>query len=183
MNSLEVNTNCTTRFLLPIVFPNTTYDELIANGFKKAYVGMLDDDAYDDSLILVFHKDTDEDMLEELFDGKDVTIVEDEHDDELQLIIVENWSEESIDNEYSNFLTGKWSKFSVKSKDNIQSFWNDDAESILNMILYKNPKFQDNLESFLSTIFVGKDIDNPDAEFWPQPDIIEDELYFSGDLR
>ena len=82
MNSLEIRTNCTTRFLLPIVFPNTTYDELIANGFIKAYIGMLNDREYDDSLLILFHKDTSEEVLEELFENMDANVLEDVTDDD-----------------------------------------------------------------------------------------------------
>lgn len=119
-----MNTNCTTKFLLPIVFPNITIEELIANGFKKAYIGMLDDDSYDDSLLLVFNTDADEDMLGELLGDMDVDIHPDEFNDKLQIFVINNWKDYVSEDTYFKFLNNE-----------------------------------------------------------PKPNIIEDELYFSGDLK
>ena len=50
------------------------------------------------------------------------------------------------------------------------------------MVLYKDPKFTTIAEDFISTLFVGVQTDTMDEnEFWPKPDVIEDELYYSGD--
>lgn len=183
MNSLEISTNCTTRFLLPTIFPNTTYDELIANGFIKAYVGMLDNRDYDDTLMLLFRKDASEDVLEELFGDMEIDVLDDELNNELQLIVVNDWKNYTEHDEYSNFLSGEWSKFTSKSKNTIISFWGEDTISILYMVLYKDPKFNSIVEDFMSTLFAGVQQDNlQKSEYWPKPDIIEDELYFTGDL-
>ena len=182
MNSLEISTNCTTRFLLPIVFPNTTYSELIANGFIKAYIGMLDDDNYDNSLLLLFNKDASDDVLGELFGDMDVDVLDDDSDEELQIVVVNNWKDCVEDDEYPNFLSGEWSKFSYTNKINILSFWGENNTSILYMILYRDPKFTTIAEDFISTLFVGVQTDTIDSkEYWPKPDVIEDELYFAGD--
>ena len=107
MNSFEISTNCTTRFLLPIVFPNTTYLELIANGFKKAYIGMLDDDNYDDTLLLLFHKEASDEVLGELFGEMDVEVLDDEFDDDTQLVVIHDWNDFVDEDDYPNFLEGK----------------------------------------------------------------------------
>ena len=122
MNSLETRTNCTTRFLLPIVFPNTTHDELIANGFKKAYIGMLDDDHYDDSLLMLFDKEADDEVLGELFDNMDIDVIEDEFDDDVRIAIVQNWQDFLGDDDYSHFLSGDYHNFEPQAKDNILGF-------------------------------------------------------------
>ena len=183
MNSLEISTNCTTRFLLPIVFPNTTYDELIANGFIKAYIGMLDDENYDDSLLLLFNKDASDDVLGELFENMDVEVLDDEFDEDLQLVVINNWKDYvEDDDEYPTFLSGEWSKLSYTNKTHILSFWGEDEVSMLNMILNKDPKFTTIAEDYISTLFVGVQTDTMDEqEYWPRPDVIEDELYFAGD--
>ena len=106
MNSLETTTNCTTRFLLPIVFPNTTYGELIANGFQKAYIGMLDDKTYDDALLLVFRKEADDAILGELFGEMEVEVLDDEYNDDLQIVVVYDWYEFVEDDDYPSFLSG-----------------------------------------------------------------------------
>jgi hypothetical protein len=182
MNSLEISTNCTTRFLLPTVFPNTTYDELIANGFIKAYIGMLDDDTYDDSLMLLFHKDADDEVLSELFGDMDVDVLDDEEHEELQMVVVNDWKDYMENDDYPNFLSGKWSEFSPNHKENILSFWGETNVSILYMVLYKDPKFNTIVRDFTSTLFAGiQNDDVKEAEYWPKPDVIEDELYFTGD--
>jgi hypothetical protein len=184
MNSLEISTNSTTRFLLPILFPNTKYEELIANGFIQAYIGMLDDDTYDDSLLLLFHKDIDIEGLEELFiDKMDVDILDDLPDDTVQMIVINNWRDYLEDEEeYSKFLSGNWSKLSPYSKENILSFWGEDGTSMLYMILTKDSRFKSIVEDFTSTIFAGQLKEEEYKEYWPKPDIIDNELYFTGDL-
>jgi len=183
MNSLETNTNCTTRFLLPNVFPNTTYDELIANGFKKAYIGMLDDERYDDSLIMLFHNDTDDEVLGELFGDMDVNVIEDEDNEDQQLIVVNDWQDYIGDNDYPNFLSGNYQLFEDQLKENILSFWREDKDSMLGMGLYDNPKLADMLDDFSSPLFVKTlNVDTPKVKVWQPPDVIENELYFTGEL-
>ena len=52
-------------------------------------------------------------------------------------------------------------------------------------MLNKDPKFHDKILGAKSNIFISMDNvpDKWQPEFWPKPDIIHDELYFSGDLH
>jgi hypothetical protein len=43
MDPIKLGVNKTTTFLLPMLFPNSTYDEIFSNYFKQAYLGKLDD--------------------------------------------------------------------------------------------------------------------------------------------
>lgn len=184
MNSFEISTNCITRFLLPTIFPNTTYNELIANNFKKAYIGMLDDDHYDDSLLMLFHKDADENTLAELFDHMDIDIIEDEHNEELQIVVVNNWQDFIGDDDYSNFLSGNFQMFEEQSKQNIVSFWGEDNNSLLYKGLFETDDLYDSLEETPSPLFENSlSVDASNKKVWKKPDIIDDELYFSGDLK
>jgi len=74
--------------------------------------------------------------------------------------------------DYINFLTGKYSQFTDKAKNQLTNFWNVDINSLLWGTLYKEgdkikafwkENFNENVETF-----------SPSTEWWPPPNIEEE---------
>lgn len=178
MHSLETETNKTTRFLVPMLFQNTTYDELLTNGFRQAYIGLLDDPSYDDSLVLIFDSDVETNIISELLDEVDFVTEDDPYFKDTQMIVIDDWLPLLKDPEdYSRFLSGLWSELSTQSKRSILSYWNENETSTLATLMNKDLKKLRMIESFSDTIFMGHTPDK-DAELIPAPNVVEDELYY-----
>jgi len=168
MDPFKGNHNDTTKFLLPILFPDLTHDKLFSNYFEQAYIGSLDTDTLDDTIILKFQE---EDSMEDFI--SDNTIY---HKDNIVAYAIPD----ELNEEYERFLSGKYSKFKEESKQNILDFWDEEKTSLLYGILYKT---EEGKEILLNTVQdkklknrISSGLENEDIEFWPPPNIILREL-------
>lgn len=173
MNPLKLNINNTTRFLLPIVFPDLTYNEFFSNYFEQAYLGILDDQRYDDKLIL---KLEDGCSPEDYFTTN--ILPEYIHDTvERDALVIYNIPDH-IEDEYEIFIHGSYSKLSEESKQAILNFWEEDEDSMLHGVLYKTQKGAELLASYLNHRDFNAMQKNSDSEYWYAPNILKDELLF-----
>lgn len=169
MNPLVEGHTNTTIFLLPILFPHITYDKLFSNYFEEAYVGMIDNDDYDDTIIFKFKEEEDV-YVETLTSCKLLELKNN--------IVIYNIPEE-FKEEYENFLKGKYSKLIEESKQDILSFWGEDENSPLYGILYKTEKGKDFFTNIIDKKHkaqILKSLDFSELEFWPPPNILSNEL-------
>jgi len=188
INPFNLDINETTRFLLPIVFTNTTYEELVANDFKEAYIGMLENPEYDDNSIILkfdyesYSEETLDDMITAL-DRADLFIKKEDN------VIVYSLPEE-LQEQYDTFLQGKYSEFSDESKQNIVDFWGGlDKASLISDILIGT--MTRGVETLLKNMLSSDEIDkmkrhnktstDQKTELWKPPNILLDELLFETD--
>ena len=135
MNPLKLEHNETTRFFLPLMFPDSTHDQLFGQYFQEAYIGMLDDNKYDDALILKFDNATDYGSVVNMGD-------EDKQHSPVETIINNNHTlfvfdiPESLQSDYGNFLIGNYEGLSDEAKNPIVTFWSEDEPSMLHGVLY-----------------------------------------------
>lgn len=169
MNPFKGSHNDTTKFLLPIMFPNFTHDQLFSNYFEEAYIGMLDGDDYDDTIILAY---------------EEVPVPEDTPTDLNVLKVTDNYIvyeiPEELDDEYSKFLNGRYSELTEESKQKILNFWDEDESSILHGILYKTEIGKDTILNIVDKEFkdkIAKSLSKEKVEFWTPPNIVKSELY------
>lgn len=175
MDPFKIDINDTTRFLLPLMFPNNTYSELFSEHLEEAYIGMLDDDTKDDTLILKFKHD--------LLNDLDLQVFMEEYDNHVVLDSTDNLIvyeiPEELEEIYNKFLNGEWSKFPEESKQNIIDFWETDEDSLLYGILYKTEKGQELISTFVDPHLRGKvknAFSKNSTELWKPPDILSKEL-------
>lgn len=181
MDPFKLNKNKTTVFLLPIMFPNTTYDELIANYFEEAYVGILDEQKYDDSILLKFdYNNFTDDLID---DVKDLLNQSELFESQIgDSVLCYNISETSA-TDYDNFLHGRYTALSDEAKASIQEFWGETEESVLSAILNKNARNGQSVD--LVKHYVSEDVLEElnamkvtTGEIWPPPNVLIDELLF-----
>ena len=181
MNPFKLDINETTKFLLPIVSKDTTYDELVASDFEQAYIGMLDDKQYDDKIVLKFKDGYSNeielhDNIKELYEDATITTLSSD------LLVLDIPADMEAD--YERFLEGHYSKLSDVAKANITEFWGEEEGSLLHNILWGVGPDKNALKSTLEKIslFTSKEginlLYNNTGEFWPPPNIIMNELLF-----
>ncbi len=173
MDPFKLNINETTRFLLPMVLPNITHNELISNYFQQAYIGILDEKEYDDQLLLQFTEDFDENSLDEIGITEYFKI----SDNLIRIFLPE--VEEFLE-QYELFLAGNYSKLNEKSKQDILEYWGEDELSILHGILYKTEVGLEILSKLVDKNTIKSIKENPDSEYWPAPDVLINELLYDG---
>lgn len=160
MDPIKLQHNDTTKFLLPILFPHITHIELFTEEFEQAYIGKLDDEQFDDTIILKCNESYDLSYIEENCIGKLLS------SDETLLVFD---LPEDIKEEYEKFLNGEYSQFSERSKKDILNFWDTDEDSLLYTILY--PEKRKDQPEILKQF--GTDTK---PELWGPPNIIKNEL-------
>jgi len=173
MNPLVLDTNKTTVFLLPIMFPDSTHDEIFSNYFKQAYIGLLDEDSIDHSLVLEFDDDkTSDDVIEDFISnipargevkGKSANLVEYIFTDELDKF------------QYEHFLKGSYSKFNEATKENILDFWKEEKGSLLHAILYNDSEKVNEFTPHLNKDIIDE-LKDTNGESWPAPNLFVDEF-------
>lgn len=173
MDPFKGNHNDTTKFLLPIMFPNFTHDELFSDYFKEAYIGTMDDEKFDDTLILVYSEGSEPSIIDTNLKKLDSFETKDD-------IVYVFEIETDLDDEYSKFISGRYSEFTEESKQKILNFWDEDENSILHGILYKTEKGKEKLVSVVDKEFkdkISRSLDTIGVEFWSPPYILKNELY------
>ena len=173
MNPIKLEANKTTTFLLPILFPESTHDEIFSNYFKQAYVGLLDSEDVDYSIILEFDKDN---MTPDLIEDFVYNLP---HNGKLQSIqdnIISFVFVNSVDKEdYEYFLKGAYSKFSSNTKIAILEFWKEDEKSLLYGILYNDPEIVYEYTPYLNKEILDE-MNDLTGESWPPPNLFVDEF-------
>ena len=163
MDPIKLDVNKTTTFLLPMLFPNSTHDEIFSNYFKQAYIGLLDDEMPTSSIVLEFDEDSItldliDDFISNFQPQGDIT---DMKDNLLFFNILDHAQED-----YEKFLKGNYSEVRDEFKQTILDFWKEnDSITLLYGILYNN---NDNTIKGLKK--------QPSGENWPPPDLFEDEF-------
>lgn len=124
MNPLELNKNVSTIFILPMVFEDLKYDQIVTKDFKNAYVADFSRPEFDDDLILVFKE------ISSIQRDAKATY-------EVKGDIVEVYEiPDKYLAEYFKIYAGQYSEISEELKQIILKFWDEDEESLLYKILY-----------------------------------------------
>ena len=121
----------TTKFILPLVFDNTTrYHKLLDNFFINAYIADMANKENDDKIHLLFADYPSLTLTQKMTD----TITEYEYKDGYVLVypIDNKWI-----NDYNKIILGEYSKISIEAKYRILSFWEEDKDSPLHSVLFK----------------------------------------------
>lgn len=163
MNPIKLDVNKTTTFLLPMLFPESTHDEIFSNYFKQAYIGLLDDEMPTSSIVLEFDEDSvTPDLIDDFMNNLQPQAYLNEHKDNLLFFDVS----EDLHEDYERFLKGLYSDFSDKTKTTILEFWKEDEDenSLLYGILYNKVNVIEGLKQ------------QPSGESWPPPDLFQDEF-------
>ena len=147
----------TTKFILPLLFKNDKYPEIITNDFTNAYIADIDDQSKDGYVLLAY---TENSVMN--FKSVEEVYVKDNLN-----IYVFSIPEEYME-DYYKFLTGKYSEFSEQTKNHILKFWDENNESLLYGILYKT--------DIAKKYWQEKYNENPDkwsneAEYWVEPNM------------
>jgi len=181
MDPFKLNKNKTTTFLLPIMFPHTTYDELIANYFEEAYVGILDEQKYDDTIVLKFdYNNFTADVAE---DVKDLLNRSDSTASQISDCILCYTIADREMTDYDHFLHGRYTKLSDGAKAAIQGFWDEPEDSVLSMVYNIKARTTERKELLKHYIAENvleelEEMKVTDGEVWPPPNVLIDELLF-----
>lgn len=175
---VHLDVNKTTIFLLPMLFPNSTYNEIFSNYLKQAYIGLLDDKFDEHEMVLIFDDDKAspeqiENFIENI-DYKGELIAAGSSIDDNMLILRIN---DELDRQsYDNFLKGRYSLFSEDYKNTILEFWEEDDNSLLKGILTNNRDLVEELQSIAGRSILHE-IESLNDESWPPPNLLVDEFY------
>jgi hypothetical protein len=142
MDIFDNKYNETTIFMLPMLYSNFKYTDVLTEDFINCYIADINKPGLDEYLHLVFHTTN------------------------FSLPIPEEFIKD-----YKYFLRGKYSKFSLKLKKIILSFWNCNGETNLHSILFKTDKMK---EYWLKKpAKLGHKYSNS-MEYWPKPILINE---------
>lgn len=175
MNPIELNVNKTTTFLLPMLFPTSTYNEIFSNYLKQAYIGLLDnpnEPAY--TILLEFDK---ENITPELIED----IINNLQPQGEVANVTENTIEFEVFNttDYDTFLKGKYSQFTDEYKQTILEFWtHEDGKSLIRGILDNDKEVVDEYTPHLNREII-QELQEVHEESWPPPNLFVDELYLA----
>jgi len=149
MNPFNLPLNNTTIFLLPLMFPELKYDKDFKNHLKQAYLGTLDSNNIDKYTLLLKFINTKEEL---------------------------QFDTDFEKSQYDTFIKGEYDSFSNKYKQTILDFWEEDENSLLDLIL--NGEKDKILYDFTDKIDkdIIEQIKETLHEAWPPPNLILDEL-------
>ena len=177
MNPITLDVNKTTTFLLPMLFPDSTHDEIFSNYFKQAYVGLLDDaDDLDYNIVLEFDEDKiTPDSLEDF--TSNISAHGELKSVEGNLITYLFNADEHSKFQYEQFLVGGYSKLAPQTKLNIIDFWKEDqgGGTLLHGILYNTPEIVDEYTPHLNREII-QELEDTNGESWPPPNLFVDEF-------
>jgi hypothetical protein len=175
MDPIKLGVNKTTTFLLPMLFPESTHDEIFSNYFKQAYVGLLDDeDREAKEIILEFDgENTGEHFFTTFIEELEPKgLIKDETDTTLTFSIEDFGNED----DYALFLNGKYSMFNDEYKKQILEFWKEEEGSLLWGILYNDGEVVAKYTDYLDLDIIDQ-LKETHGESWPPPNLFVDELY------
>ena len=174
MNPITLDVNKTTTFLLPLLFPNSTHDEIFSNYFKQAYLGLLDDtDDVEYNIVLEFDEDKItpdllDDFISNITANANLKLVENN-------LITYTLNNELDKFQYEHFLVGRYSKFAEDLKGEILDFWKEKDTSLLYGILNNDSTIVDNFTPHLNREII-QELNDINGESWPPPNLFVDEF-------
>lgn len=172
MDILRYNKTQTTQFIIPLLFRDKQFNELITDfdSLINAYIADFDKPKYDNKVIIAF-RDKQKNLPEEnRIEHYTKTIK-----DEIIHFYVYSLPKE-FEEDYTLFLLGKYSSFTESAKQKILNFWNSNEDSLLYGALYKTGE---TIKKFYKENFDTKIDDtwsNGESEWWPEP-ILRKEIY------
>lgn len=171
MDILAYNKTSTSQFIMPLLFGNKKFNEIITDfeSFVNAYIADFDKPENDNKIILVFNEKQKELPELNMTDHYTKTI----KDEELFFYVYE--IPESLSDNYTYWLMGKYSLFTKEAKDTILNFWDAGENTLLYGALYKTG---DAIKNFYKNNFKKK-LDkwtNEDEEWWIEPSLSK-EIY------
>jgi len=175
MNPLNLDVNKTTTFLLPILFPDSTHDEIFSNYLKQAYLGVLDSDDVDFTILLEFDEDkVTPDLIEDFINNIQAKGTVKEIKDNL---VTYTLDQEFDKFQYEHFLAGRYSKFAPQTKLSIIDFWKEPegGGSLLHGILYNTPEIVNEHADQLDGQMI-QELKELNEESWPPPNLFVDEF-------
>lgn len=175
MNPITLDVNKTTIFLLPMLFPNSTYDEIFSNYFKQAYVGLLDDeDDLDYTITLEFDKDNmTPDFIDDFITNLQPNAIFRDGEDNVFTFIFEGTEYDKF--QYEHFLAGRYSNFGDDMKTLILDFWKENDKSLLYGILNNDAEIVDKFTPYLDKEIL-EELKETNGESWPPPNLFVDEF-------
>jgi len=121
----------TTKFILPLLFDiNTRYHELLDNFFINAYIADIANKENDDKIHLLFADYPSLTLTQKMTDS----ITEYKYGDGYVLVFP---LEDKWEDDYNKLIQGNYSTVSKNTKYRILSFWEEDTESPLYSVLFK----------------------------------------------
>lgn len=149
----------TTKFILPLLFnEGTKYHELFNNFFINAYIADVANKSNDDKIHLLFADYPSLTLTKNITE----TTTEYKYGDGFVLVcpLEDRWVDD-----YYKLITGKYSTISVEAKNRIQSFWDEDDNSLLYGVLHKKGK---SVQKFLQEVLRLKHVEQftKSKEWW-----------------
>ena len=174
MNPITLDVNKTTTFLLPLLFPSSTHDEIFSNYFKQAYLGLLDDpDDLEYNIVLEFDKDKiTEDHIDDFLNNMEPYGELKERKDNLLTFV---FMDEHNKFQYEHFIKGSYSKLADHVKKTILEFWKEEDTSLLYGILHNLSAIVDKYTPHLNNEII-QELKETNGESWPAPNLFVDEF-------
>ena len=172
MDILAYNKTSTSQFIMPLLFANKKFSEIITDfdTFVNAYIADFDKPEYDNKVILIFNEKQKELPESNMTDH----YTKDIKDGETLFAYVYEIPEELGDN-YALWLLGKYSMFTKDAKDAILNFWDAGENTLLYGVLYKTGDAIKNFYKNNLNIKLGK-WTNEKEEWWIEPTLSK-EIY------
>lgn len=171
MDILGYNKTLATSFIMPLLFKDKKFTEIISDfdSFVNAYIADFDKPELDNKIILVFN--TKQKQLPESNQINHYT--KKLKDDEVFVYVYE--IPEDLSENYTYWLMGKYSQFTKEAKDRILNFWDCGENTLLYGVLYKTG---DTIKNFYKKNF-KKTLDrwtNENEDWWIEPTLSK-EIY------
>ena len=172
MDILAYKKTLASQFLMPLLFENKKFTEIITDfdSFVNAYIADFDKPNYDNKIILVF-KTKQKDLPEaNLVDTYTKTI----KDVEIYFYVYD--IPDDLSDNYTMWLMGRYSLFTDRAKKIILNFWSADSNTLLYGVLYKTG---DKIKAFYKENFktnLDEKWTSDDKDWWIEP-ILSREIY------
>ena len=174
MDPLRLKVNLTTTFMLPILCDkNLKHSDILTDTFINTYIADLNKPEQDDKLIVRYATITDLPIWTTPY-----AIYTEDSDVVIGNVMVPYEVPESLVDEYGKFLTGDYSKFSDKYKEQILKFWEANEDTLLYGIIYK--KGQEIKDFVLEITDVDLDMSSADTEYWKPPNLKQEIFGIEG---
>jgi hypothetical protein len=172
MDILLHDKTLTSQFLMPLLFENHKFNEIISDfkSFVGAYIADFDKPNYDNKIILIFKTKQKDLPSTNQVDHYTKTI----KDGELYAYVYE--IPEDLADNYTAWLMGRYSLFSDKAKEMILNFWSAGKDTLIYGVLYKTGvKIKKYYKEHFNTDLDEK-WSNEDKDWWIEP-LLAEEIY------
>jgi len=176
MDILNYNKTQTTQFILPLLFRDKKFTQVITDfdSLINGYIADFDRPNYDNKIILVFKNKQNGLPTENMIEHYTKTIKDGEDSNEIFVYVYDLPNDYQED--YTFFLLGKYSRFSDDAKKKILNFWDADENTLLYGALYRTGStikkfYKDNFNTNIDDKWT---IEN--KEWWIEP-VLRKEIY------